>query len=138
MKNYVCAYYLYFPQTKLHVANKGFENITYNDISGISIPELLMNIISCHGFVNNMTSDVILSCRRKLVDYYLPKGFVILEKNSSTLINVPLRAKQRINSEDIYKNDLVMAFEIEIPSESNNLKIITVCSGLYTDFVSTY
>ena len=61
MKNYVCAYYLYFPQTKLHVANKGFENITYNDISGIGIPELLMNIISCHGFVSDTKSAVILS-----------------------------------------------------------------------------
>ena len=60
-KNYACADYLYFPQTQLHVANKGFENITYNDISGIGIPELLMNIISCHGFVSDTKSAVILS-----------------------------------------------------------------------------
>ena len=52
MNNYVCAYYLYFPQNKIHVANKVFENKTYNDISGIGIPELLMNIISCHGSTN--------------------------------------------------------------------------------------
>ena len=61
------------PQTKLHVkfANKVFENTTYNDISAIEIPELLMNIISRHGFFNNTNSAVILSCCIKLVSYYL-------------------------------------------------------------------
>ena len=33
INNYVCDDYLCCPQTKLHVANKIFENKTYNDIS---------------------------------------------------------------------------------------------------------
>ena len=67
-----------------------------------------MNIISCHGFVKNKHSAVILSCHGKLVDYYLSKGFVIIEKNSIELSNVPISSKQRINKEHIYKNDFVI------------------------------
>ena len=42
MENYVCVYYLCFPQTKLHVTSKGkgFENREYNAVSGIGITEL--------------------------------------------------------------------------------------------------
>ena len=55
MDNFVCVDYLCFSETKIHVTCKGqeFENRTYNDVSGIGINELLMNIISCHGFLNN-------------------------------------------------------------------------------------
>ena len=60
MDNYACDDYLCCKQAKLHVANKGFENKTFNDILGIGIPELLMNIISCNRFVNNIKSTVIL------------------------------------------------------------------------------
>ena len=71
------------PQTKLNVTSKvkGFENITYKTVSVIRIPELLTNIISCHGFVNNTELSVILSCRIRLVDYYFQKCFVLHEKN---------------------------------------------------------
>ena len=60
MESYACDDYLCCQQAKLHVDNKGVENKTFNDISGIGIPELLMNIISCHRFVNNNKSTVIL------------------------------------------------------------------------------
>ena len=43
--NYVCYGYMCCMQNKLLVSNKVFENTTYNDISGIGIPELLMYII---------------------------------------------------------------------------------------------
>ena len=46
MEKFVCVNYLSCPKKKLHVTCKGqlFENITYNAVSGIGIPELLMNI----------------------------------------------------------------------------------------------
>ena len=81
IENYVCTSYLCFQQGKLRFYNKVFENTTLNDILGIDISELLMNIIPCHVFVNNIKSTVILSCRRKLVDKYLSNIFVIHEKN---------------------------------------------------------
>ena len=47
-------------QTKVyvHFSNKGFENTTYYDVLGTGVPELLFNIISCPGFVNNKKSSV--------------------------------------------------------------------------------
>ena len=69
MDKYVCVDYMCFTPTRLHVTSKRTESetITYNAVSGILIPGLLMNIISYHGFVNNTNLGVILSCRRKLV-----------------------------------------------------------------------
>ena len=137
INNYVCDDYLCCLQTKLHVENKGFENITYNDILIIGIPELLMIIISFLGFLNDTNSAVILSCCRKLVDYYISKGFVILENNSSALSIVIICGKQIMNVEHLYKNYSVMACYREISSEANTLKIITICSYFYIDFEST-
>ena len=57
-----------------------------------------MNIISCHGFVNDTKSAVILSYFRKLVYHYLSKGFVIIENNPRAFTNVTLRTKQIINA----------------------------------------
>ena len=45
---YVCLDYLCLRQKSLHV--KTFQNFTFDDIYGIGILELLMNIIYCRGF----------------------------------------------------------------------------------------
>ena len=62
MEKYVCDDFLFFPKTKLcaHFSTKGFEITTYKTVSVIGIPELLMSIISCHEFVKNENSSVIL------------------------------------------------------------------------------
>ena len=54
MDNFACVDCICCTKTKLCVTCKGqgFENRTYNDVSGIGTTELLMNIILCHGFVN--------------------------------------------------------------------------------------
>ena len=88
--------------------------------------------------MNENNPTVILSYHRKLVDYYISKGFDIIEKNSSDLIDVHLRVKQIINAEILHKNDYEMACYIENPSDVNSLKIITICSSLYREFESTY
>ena len=40
MDNYLCADYLCLQKVKLYLANKGFKNTKFNDITGIDIPEL--------------------------------------------------------------------------------------------------
>ena len=122
----------------LYLEHKGFENRKLNDISGIGIPELLMNIMSCHGFVNYEKSTVIFSCHRKLITYYLSKGFVIPNNNSSALRDVPLRVKKRMNNENLHRNDFVIECNRAIPSAANTLKIIQICAALFTEFSSTY
>ena len=85
-------------QTKLHIGNKIFENTIYNDILGIGIPELLMNIISCHVILNKKMSAVIFSCVRKFIGFYPSKGFIIFVNSSGALRSLPLYAKQIINA----------------------------------------
>ena len=51
-----------------------------NDLYGLSITEILMNIMSCHDFSKLTTSEVILTFRSAPVPYYLSKGFFIVEK----------------------------------------------------------
>ena len=50
---------------------QGFEDTSCNDINGIRIPEILMNIVSCHGFVNENTTTVILTHQRNLLSHQL-------------------------------------------------------------------
>ena len=97
-----------------------------------------MNIISCHGFVNSTKSAIILSCRRKLIDYYLQKCFVLIKNNSNSFKNVPLCVKKIINAENLYKNYLLIPCYRAIPSADNTLKIITTYNRLHTEFESTY
>ena len=37
----------------------------FNKILGIVIPDLLMKLMSCHGFLKNLDSVVILKCLKK-------------------------------------------------------------------------
>ena len=82
--------------------------------------------MSCHGFLNDENSTVILSCCIKLVDYYLSKGFLVIEKKSSAFNDVPLQVKQTVNKENLHENDSGIACYREIPSSDNTLKIITI------------
>ena len=52
MKEDICGNYLSLYQDTLLLAHKGFENTAFNEISGIGIPEVLMNIMPCSGFVD--------------------------------------------------------------------------------------
>ena len=79
--------------------------------------------------MNDTNSAVILLLSRKLVDYYIPKGFVLHENNSSVMNNAPHFAKQIITARHIFINDYVMACYSVIPSTNNILIRITVCSS---------
>ena len=133
MDNYVRVDHLCFPQAKLHVTNKGqvFEKRTYNSVSVIFIPELLLNIISCHGFLRNTKSAVILSCCSKLSDYYL-KTFVLRET-----IQIPLRICVYMWNKESMHITYIKIIK-SIPYDANTLKCITICSHFLIVFVSTY
>ena len=51
----------------------------YNNLLGIGIPDLLLNVLSCHGFLKNNDYVVILQFPNRTSEYYFKKGFVILE-----------------------------------------------------------
>ena len=73
-----------------------YGNKSYNKILGIGIPDLLMNLMSCHGFLRNKNSIVILKCSKKMLEYYFSKVFTILECNNNNLEKLSNEVKDRI------------------------------------------
>ena len=100
----------------------------------IDILEVLMNLISCHGFMKNKNSTVVLVCLYQLVNYHLLKGFVIIEYNSKHLISVPNEVKQRIHAIDKQKTDHVLVCHTEISSLANTLNILHAQSNFHTGY----
>ena len=56
-------------------------NKTYDNIYGIVISDILINLSSCHGFSTYNKANTTLSCRIFLVSYYISKGFLVVEPN---------------------------------------------------------
>ena len=67
---YICLDYLGLLQGNLSKNDNNFKNIKFNDLSDLVIPDILMNIISCHGFVKYSISTVILTYRNSLAPYF--------------------------------------------------------------------
>ena len=67
-----------------------------------------MNLMSCHGFLKNTNSVVILRCPRSMLEYYFSKGFTIFECNTINLEKFPNEVKQIIHEEDTDIYDKVM------------------------------
>ena len=70
---------------------EGFLNMKkrYDKILGIGIPDLLMNWMSCHGFLKNINPIVILKCPKRMLEYHFSKVFTILECNINILAKLP-------------------------------------------------
>ena len=66
-----------------------------NSILGIGIPDLLMNLLSCHGFSKNINYVDIFKCLKRMLEYYFSKGFGILEYNTNNLVKLTNEVKQR-------------------------------------------
>ena len=62
---------------------------SFNIILGIGIPDLLMNLMSCHGFLKKINYVIILKCPKRMLEYYFSKGFTILECNVNNLEKLP-------------------------------------------------
>ena len=95
IENYVCIDYLccHFKNLSVISSDKISEEASYNGLLSMGIPDLFMNLVSCHGFMEKQNSTVILVCQYCLVNYYLEKSFVILEHNSKQLSSVTNDAK---------------------------------------------
>ena len=76
-----------------------------NRILGIGIPYLLIKFMSCHDFFKNKNYIVILKYSKKMLEFYLSKGFAILECNVNNLAKLPNEVKQIIHAEET--NNLV-------------------------------
>ena len=55
--------------------SKTEEEKIYDNIPRIGIPDVLMNLMSCHGFSRDTHLTTIPTCHSKLISYYISKGF---------------------------------------------------------------
>ena len=63
--------YLHNQKKELTVVSGGsynHEEKRYDKILGIGIPDLLMNLMSCHVFLKNRDSFVILKCPKRMIE----------------------------------------------------------------------
>ena len=85
ISKYDCIDYLGYEKSKLSDLNLGgtaknnHNDKDYDNILGIGIPDLLFNLLSCHGFSKNNEYVVIIKCPNSMSEYYFNKGLVIFE-----------------------------------------------------------
>ena len=107
----------------------------YDNILGIGIPDLLMNLMYYRGFLKNINSVVILKCPKRILEYYFSKLFTLFECNTNNLAKLSNEVKEIINAEDIDNSDKVMTCTSTIPSTSNTLKNLAVNKNFHSSFI---
>ena len=74
IRNYVCIDYLGPEKTKLSDLRLGVSGSykhlgkKYDNVLGFRIPDLLLNLLSCMGFLKNSKSVVILKCPNRMFE----------------------------------------------------------------------
>ena len=108
--NYVYIDYLSCQSKKLCdiSSNPIFEERSFNLLLGIGIPELLLNLVSCHGFTKKSNSTVTLNCQSRLIKNYLSKGFFVIKQGSKQLSLIPNDLRLRTNLVDQLETDYFM------------------------------
>ena len=74
------------------------EDQDYDNLFGIGIPDIFMNMLSCQGFINNNDSIVILKCPNRMSQYYFNKGFNQLKCDKDHLKKIPELVKERVGA----------------------------------------
>ena len=72
------------------------EDKDYNNLFGIGIPDIFMNMFSCQGFINNNDSIVILKCPNRMSQYYFNKGFTQLKCDEDHLKKFLIYSKKEL------------------------------------------
>ena len=139
IENNVCIYYLACQSKTISEITVGSRHggKCFNRILGIGIPDLLINLLSCHGFSKSINYDVILKFPKRMLEYYFPKGFAILECNTNNLAKLPNAVKQIIYAEETDNSDYFMTCINTIPSTSNTLKKLLLHKFLHSSYNQT-
>ena len=121
-----------YPNTTVNLKTK------FNALSGMIISEILMNIMSCHGFSKYPMSNVILTCRSYLVSCYINKYFVVVETEKFGQDNIPIMVKEKINAINLYKKEIILTCKAATTSVFNTLNKIDIPRYHYGTYVSNY
>ena len=106
----------------------------YDNLFGIGIPDILLKMLSCHRFLNNNESIVILKCSNRMSEYYFNKGFIQLTCDEDNLKILPVRFKDRVGAELKVNSDLVMLCYTTITSTSNTLKYLFISKDYHSSY----
>ena len=132
ISNYVCIDYLaseWKTLSEVIVGSVGgykHEEKSYDKILGIGIPDLLINLMSCHGFLKNKYSVVILKFPNRMFGYYFSKGFIRFDFNKRNLEKLPSEVKDWIDAEVTDNSEKFMICSTIIPSTSSTLNNLFV------------
>ena len=110
------------------------EEMDYDNLFGIGIPDIYMNMLSCQGFLNNNESIVILKCPNRMSEYYFNKGFIQLTCDEYHLKTIPVRVKDRVCAELKVNSDLVMLCYTTITSTSNTVKNLFISKDYHSSY----
>ena len=139
LDNYVCIdCFCLQKEKKLSLFHKKFGETSYDETSGIRVPMWLLKIVPFYDFVQEYTPTVILTCRIKLVSYYLYKGFLMLQQDSQEQNSIPTSVKKFTRAVGIHENDSVMIWNRPIPSVDNTLNNTHLSKTIFNDITYTY
>ena len=102
---------------------------------GIGIPNLLMNLISCHGFLKNKDPIIVLKAPKSIFEYYFSKGFTYFDCTIINLEKLPIEVKQIIHAKYTDNSDKVMVCYTTIPSTSNKLNNLAVNTSFNYSYI---
>ena len=74
------------------------EDQDYENLFGIGIPDIFMNMLSYQGFIKNNDSIVILKCPNRMSHYYFNIGFTKLKCDEDYLKKIPKNVKERVGA----------------------------------------
>ena len=101
----LCLYWLFrfwdFFKSDLNLGYDGIYkhfNKSYENVLGFGIPDLLMNLLSCHGFLKNNDYIVILKFPNRMFEYYFNKVLIIFDCDKKVLERLLSEIKDRIGA----------------------------------------
>ena len=107
---------------------------SFNILLGIGIPELLLNLVSCCGFIKKPNSTLILNCQTCLINNYLSKGFSIIEHKTKQLSLLTNSVKLRINMIDQLDTDYVMVKNKAISALAKIIKQLHIQKNMHMTY----
>ena len=91
-------------------------------------------MFSCHGFLNNNESIVILKCPNRMSEYYFNKGFIQITCDEDHLKKLPLLVKDRVGAEVKVNSYLVVLCYTTITSTSSTLKNLYISKDYHSSY----
>ena len=110
------------------------EDKDYDNLFGIGIPDIFMNMLSCQGFLNNNDYIVILKFPNRMSQYYFNKGLIQLTCDEDNLKSLPDKIKNRVGAEVKVNTDLVMLCHTTITSTTYTLKNLYISRDYHSSY----